>query len=345
MLSSQGKNQITESTIRVDQASIETQLEQRLAKGQITLLTLKQHFDKSKQFPAMGNNISQIMQVSNENGGAQKLTDIILRDQSLTSKILSIVNSSSYNQFGGEINTISRAVVILGLDQIQSLSLSIMVFEKLNKGSMAETLKSYACQSFLSAFFAKKLVEEIKSINSEEAFLASMFHNLGKQITLYFLPDEYTEISNLRIENEIDEDAACVETLGINFTDIGQFIAIELKLPKNIILGIQAKPKIIKERPTEAKDYLGQLSSLTNEILESAACGDNDLAEQKLNQIIERYQVSFILDYEKTLKMVTVLSQILLNYCGVLGINPDKNIFCKNFINFVDSQQEMEQQA
>jgi eukaryotic-like serine/threonine-protein kinase len=345
MLSNQSENQTTESSVCVDQASIDTQLEQQIAKGQITLLTLKQCFNKNKQFPAMGNNISQIMQVSNENGGSRKLADIILRDQSLTSKILSIVNSSSYNQFGGEINTISRAVIILGLDQIQSLSLSIMVFEKLNKGPMAETLKSYACQSFLSAFFAKKLVEEIKSINSEEAFLASMFHNLGKQITLYFLPEEYTEISNLKIENELDEDVTCIEVLGLNFTDIGQYIAIELKLPKNIILGIQAKPKIIKERPTETKDYLGQLSSLTNEILESAACGDNDVAEQKLNQIIKRYQVSFVFDYEKIINMLTVLSQILLNYCGVLGINSDENTFCKNFINFVDSQQETEQET
>jgi hypothetical protein len=159
------------------------------------------------------------------------------------------------------------------------------------------------------------------------------------------LPDKYTEISKLEIENEFDEDVACIEILGLNFTDIGQYIAIELKLPKNIILGIQSKPKIIKERPTEAKDWLGQISSPTNEILEAAACGDNDLAKQKLNQIIERYRVSFVLDYEKILKMLTVLSQILISYCGILGINPDENSFCKNFINFVNSQQETDQEA
>lgn len=115
--------------------------EQHLPEGQSTLLLLKQRFNENKQFPAMGNSISQIMQVTNGNSGTRKLADIILQDQSLTSKILSIVNSSSYNQFGEEINTISQAVVILGLNQIQSLSLSIMVFEKLNKDPMAEALK------------------------------------------------------------------------------------------------------------------------------------------------------------------------------------------------------------
>jgi len=328
-----------------DEIILEDALDQQLANGQVTLLTLKQCFDKNLQFPAMGNSISQIMQVSNENGGHRKLADIILQDQSLTSKILSIVNSSSYNQFGGEIDTISRAAVILGLDQIQSLSLSIMVFDKLNKDPMAETLKSYACQSFLSAFFAKKLVEDIKSINSEEAFLSSMFHNLGKQATLYFLPDKYIEVLNLSLEKNIDEDKACIKLLGLDFFDIGQFIALQLHLPKNIILGIQAKPKLIKERPTKVQDYLVQVSCLTNEILEAATCGDNDLAEQKLNDIIQRYQISFALNYERVLNMLSVLLEILINYCGVLGINTNTNTFCINFSKFVSNHTEAQQQA
>lgn len=312
-----------------------------IEKGESTLLTLKQRFDKNKQFPAMSNSVSRIMQVSNDNGGTRKLADIILQDQSLTSKILSIVNSSSYNQFGGEIKTISRAAIILGIDQIQSVSLSIMIFEKLNKGPMTEVLKSYACQSFLSAYFAKKLVENIKSIDFEEAFLASMFHNLGKQVVLYFLPEKYNEIQKLKNENN-DEDIAFLEILGVSYTEIGQFIALQLQLPKNIILGIQAKPKVIEERPENISDYLAQLASLTNEILECAACGDNDLAEQNLNEIIERYKISFVLDYKKTIKMLESLSQTLINYSVILGINPNENAFSKNFINFINRQSESE---
>lgn len=319
------------------------ELEQGIEKDEITLLTLKQRFEQNKQFPAMGNSITQIMQVTNENGGNRKLANIILQDQSLTSKILSIVNSSIYNQFGGEINTISRAVVILGIDEIQSLSLSIMVFEKLNKGSMAELLQSYACQSFLSAYFAKKLVEDIKSIDYEEAFLSSMFYNLGKQVTIYFLTEEYKEIIKIKNEKNIDEDDACFQILGLNYSNIGQFIALELKLPKNIILGIQNKPKTIDVRPTNASDYLALLSSLTNEIIETAACGDNELAEEKLNEIIDRYQISFALDYQKILKMLLVLSETIMNYCSVLNINPTENTFCKHFIHFVISQQKKEQ--
>ena len=314
-----------------------------IEKGEATLMLLKQRFEKNKQFPAMGSSITKIMQVSNDVGGNRKLADIILQDQFLTSKILSIVNSSMYNQFGGEIKTISRAVVILGVDQIQSIAISIMVFEKMNQGPMAKLLKTYSCQSFLSAYFAKKLVENIKSIDFEEAFLVSMFHNLGKQVVLYFMPEKYNEALSLKKKNEYDEEKVCIEMLGVSYTEIGQFIALELQLPKNIILGIQAKPKVIKQRPTKVSDYLGQLASLTNEILESAACGDNEVAETNLKEIIERYKASFILDYEKTLKMLEALSHTLLSYSSILNINPDENIFCKNFIGFIKSQTELDE--
>ena len=309
-------------------------------KGEATLMLLKQRFEKNKQFPAMGNSISQIMQVSNDNGGNRKLADIILQDQSLTTKILSIVNSSMYNQFGGEIKTISRAVIILGIDQVQSIALSIIVFEKLNQGPMAKLLKSYACQSFLCAYFAKRLVENIQSIDFEEAFLVSMFHNLGTQVVLYFIPEKYNEISSLIKETDCNEEQACTEVLGVSYKEIGQFIALQLQLPKNIILGIQEKPDVIKQRPVKVSDYLGQLASLTNEIVESAACGDKELAEEKLHNIIEHYKASFVLDYDKTLKMLEALSQTLINYSAMLGINPDENEFCKNFIEFINSQTE-----
>lgn len=321
---------------------MEIQDEEELATGQATLLRLKSLIDKNDQFPVMGNSIAQIMQVTNGQGCSNKLAEIILQDQFLTSKVLSMVNSSSYGQFGGEVSTISRAVVILGLNQIQSLSLSIMIFEKLNNGPMAETLKSSSCQSFISAIFAKKLVEKIESIDSEEAFLVSMFNNLGKQITIYFLLDEYIAIEKLINEEKVDEEIASQKILGLNYSEIGQYIGMRWQLPINIINGIQPKPDAMSQRPQAAKDWLAQLSWLTNEIVRAVAHEDISIAEQELNNIIERYSASFSMDYEKVIQMLTVLAEILNNYCNILGINTDKDDFCKRFINFVQQHNEQE---
>jgi len=302
---------------------------------QATMHLLKKSIEKNKDFPVMGNSIAHMMQVNEGQGSVEKLSEIILRDQSLSSKILSLVNSSSYGQFGGEIKTISRAVVILGLGQIKTISVSIMIFEKMNNGPMAETMKSNTCQSFLSAIFAKKLASNASSINAEEAFLASMFHNLGKQISIYFLPDEYDEILDLVIGKGIEEEKASKRILGTNFSSIGRFIATEWQLPQNIIQGIQPRPHKITRKPIRPEEYLAQISSLTNEIVQAAACGNNEQAEKELKNIIKRYKVSFSLSYEKIIQILEYLFKELLVYCDALNINQNKNTFCKNFISFI----------
>jgi serine/threonine protein kinase len=318
--------------------------DEQAVKEQATLMLLQRNLDKNKDFPVMGNSITQIMKITNSQDCAEKLADIILRDPSLSTKILSLVNSSNYGQFGGEIKTISRAVIILGLNQIQSMSISIMVFEKLNNGPMAEILKSNTCQSFLSAIFAKKLAGNTSVVNSEEAFLASMFHNLGKQITIYFLPDEYNDILNLVMDKGLEEDKASKRILGITFANIGQYIAIKWQLPKNIILGIQPKPQRITQKPVKAEEYLAQISSLTNEIVQAAACGNNEQAEKELQLIIKRYKPAFSLSYEKITQILNYLFKELISYCEVLGIDQNKNTFCKNFIIFTQQDYDFSEQ-
>ncbi|MBL1142721.1 MAG: HDOD domain-containing protein [Proteobacteria bacterium] len=311
-----------------------------VVREQATMLLLKKSLDKNKDFPVMGNSIVHMMQVNEGQDCAEKLAEIILRDQSLSSKILGLVNSSNYGQFGGEIKTISRAVVILGLGQIKTMSMSIMIFEKLNNGPMAETMKSNTCQSFLSAVFAKKLAGNLSTVDAEEAFLASMFHNLGKQIIIYFLPDEYNEILNLVIEKGIEEDKASKRILGTNFACVGRFIASEWQLPQNIIQGIQPRPQAITQKPLKMEEYLAQISSLTNEIVQAAACGNNEQAERELKNIIKRYKISFSLNYEKIIHILEFLYKELVSYCEALGINQNKNTFCKNFISFIKHDYE-----
>ncbi|MEM7026960.1 MAG: protein kinase, partial [Pseudomonadota bacterium] len=297
------------------------------AREQSTLLLLERALEKNPDFPVMGNNVNQIMELKNDKNSADKLAEIILRDQSLSGKILSLVNSASYGQFGGEINTISRAIVILGVSQIQSMSISIMVFEKLTNGPMAELLKSNACESFVSAIFARHLTKKSKSINSEEAFLASMFHNIGKQITIFYLADEYNEILNLVIEKGIDEEKACKRSLGMTFSAIGKYIAEKWQLPENIVVGIQSKPIKPTLKPSSSKEYLTQLSTLTNEIIESAALGNHARSEKKLKEIVTRYQASFNLDYEKVIQMLNYLMKELISYCELLDIDYRRNNF------------------
>ena len=62
-------------------------------------------------FPTLSTTISEINRViASDTHSALQLTQVILRDVSLTTKLLQVVNSAIYGQFRGRIRTVSKAV-------------------------------------------------------------------------------------------------------------------------------------------------------------------------------------------------------------------------------------------
>ena len=73
-------------------------------------------------FPALAGTISAINRVTaGHEHSVQELSNVLLKDFALTNKLLRLVNSTGYGQFGGSISTISRAVLILGFDAVRDL--------------------------------------------------------------------------------------------------------------------------------------------------------------------------------------------------------------------------------
>lgn len=67
--------------------------------------------------------------VSSDTSSTQQLVNIILEDFSLTNNLLKVVNTVSYGQFGGKINTISKAVAILGFDAVSNIATTLVLLD------------------------------------------------------------------------------------------------------------------------------------------------------------------------------------------------------------------------
>ena len=81
-----------------------------------TLSFLLRRMRRKADFPAMSERISEINRHTNqvEKASVSEFANVILKDYALTTKLLKLVNSSFYGQYGRSISTVSRAVVILG---------------------------------------------------------------------------------------------------------------------------------------------------------------------------------------------------------------------------------------
>jgi len=188
-----------------------------IASKSSTLAFLIRRMRRKSDFPAMSERITEINQQTTpmENASVSDLANTILKDYALTTKLLKLVNSSFYAQYRGDISTMSRAVVILGLKQVRMIAQSLLLFEHLGDAPHAQKLQEVACSSVLSGIIARQLAQDLKLKGTEEAFVSSMIHNLRHYLTLFYLPEEYADIQAAMRASRGNETPTCLEVLGI----------------------------------------------------------------------------------------------------------------------------------
>jgi len=237
------------------------------------------------------------------------ITDTILQDFSLTNKILHMVNSAHYikTQTEGKINTISRAVIILGLDHVRNAALSLMLFENLKDKSLAKDLKTTLINNFTSGILAREVARAVGGEHKEEAFLCSMFHDFGKVLVTYYLSEDNDAIRGIVSGKGLPEKLAALKILGTSYENIGIAVAKEWKL-SNVIVYCMGKlpPEIPK--PQNAPDTLHAIVEFSNELCSiiNAHGNDTKAREKALAALLARFKASVPIPLEKISEILSI---------------------------------------
>jgi len=274
---------------------------------QSTIDFLLRRMRHKSDFPALSESVSAInkMTTSDKESVAQ-LSMSILKDFALTNKILRLVNSAYYRQAGGgNISTVSRAVLVLGFDAVRNIAITVLLFEHLQNKSNANQLKDEFLRANLAGILARDIAARTSTRDVEQAFICSMFHNLGRLLSQYYFPEESEEIKKLQLQKPGAEEAV-VQVLGISFEDLGIGIARTWGFPSLIVGSMRKLPAGNVRKPAAAEDRLRVLSGFSNELCRliaevapeqrhkelrklSARFGDSvPLSEQELQQTMEK---------------------------------------------------------
>lgn len=194
--------------------------------------TCVQQILKDTEFPAFSQQIQQLMTLEQQDQSAQELAELVLRDFGLTLKVLQVANSFQYNRSSRSIDSVSRAIMVMGVKTVQSLASTLLFFDHYQKRSIA--LKRLMLLSMLSSHHAGAAAAAIAFKEREEAQLAGMFRNLGEVLVACHFPSQYARIS---IETHGGASApapACLRTLGFTYDGLAKSIGKHWKLPDKI---------------------------------------------------------------------------------------------------------------
>ena len=302
-----------------------------------TLRFLLRRMRSKSDFPALSGIINEINKiVSSESEGSGKLAQVILQDFSLTNKLLKLVNTVSYAQFGGQINTISKAVSILGFDSVRNIAMTLIVLDFLQNKSQAQELKDDVISAFFSGIVAVQLSAGMSARDAEETMICAMFLNLGRLIAKFYFFEESEEVVRLMEDKGLDEDHAAMKVLGISYNDLGIGIAKTWSFPARLIAGMQKLQGEKIRMPSSDTGSMSVTVNMANDLCAIATVKDPSGKKDTLNKIRARYAAVMDVAEENLSSALESGLQDLSRRALVLGIKSAKSPLLKNLRVWLD---------
>lgn len=291
------------------------------------LAALLEDMSSGGDFPALSRTISEINRaIGDENTRANLLTDIILRDISLTRKLLKLVNSAHYGSFGSQpISTISRAVVILGFDAVRDAAVSLLLFEHLHDRAHVDELKGEAVDSFYRGILGRLLAASAGVRDSEEAFITALFRDLGRLMARFHFYDKTQEVARLMVDEAMSEEAAALRVFGLDYDQLGLGIARHWHFPPAILHAmspLEAGP--IRQAGGDG-GRLRVVANLARELHRTVAGKRPEEQEQAIDALYMRYREVAQVSRESLAETARKAVETLRTEAVIMGVEIGKS--------------------
>ena len=213
--------------------------------------------------PAIPSVYATVRKLIEEKGAeisATAVAEVVERDPSMSARILQIANSAFFGQ-RRQIDTLSRAIVVLGMEMVETLVLSTGVFHSFE----TEPVEGFTQQdlwkhSLACGLTARHLAERIgaKREEQETAMLVGSLHDMGKLVFTQHLHDRYAAV--VRRATAHGDAIATAESaeFGASHAEVGGYLADSWNLPAKIGDAIRwhANPKGSREEDGELANLI-----------------------------------------------------------------------------------------
>lgn len=190
------------------------------------MYTIDELINSLKDFPAMPNVITRALNIMQDpDAGAKELANIISYDQSLSTKVLTLVNSAYYG-FSQQITSIARAISLIGMSKTKNLIMTVAMRPMLTGQGDKELWK----HSITVAVGCEHIAKYLKILDADDAFVIGFLHDLGKVVFNRKDPMLYN-----RVKETLSFNPNVLEVerhfFGVDHAQIGSLLAKRWQLP------------------------------------------------------------------------------------------------------------------
>jgi HD-like signal output (HDOD) protein len=158
--------------------------------------TRKQAVLSLERVPALSPTATQLLgRLARRNCEVRELAVLIERDPLLSAQILAIANSAAFGR-AQQISSIQHAIAMIGLGSVRKFALARSISNLFGRRKIAPSfsITRFNLHSVATGMFLELLAECISLEDQEDAFLAGLFHDVGKLVIAVAMPEQYEAI-------------------------------------------------------------------------------------------------------------------------------------------------------
>jgi HD-like signal output (HDOD) protein len=236
------------------------------------------------EFPALSRSIEQVLLKVAEEASLQHITNVILKDYSLTLRILRTANSALYNRSGRQIHSISHAVTLLGVEAVREMATGVVLLEHFRKHSPG--LKELILLSLLTANHAREVADRVGYPKREEAYLCGMFRNLGEVLVACYHPRGYAAVLLRMQEDRIPVAQACLEVLGFDYDRVGKIVAAQWRIPESVRECMSDRVVRLRRAPSTEAERLEAITHFAHKLTTAVYRRERNGARASVNLLL-----------------------------------------------------------
>jgi len=187
-------------------------------------------------------------EVDNPRSSLESISDIIGKDQGLTTRLLKLANSALYG-FSARIETIAEAIQMIGTREMRDLALATTVINAFkNLPNQVVNPTSFWTHCIACGVGGKEIAAATHERTPERFFVGGLLHDIGRLVMYLKAPEEAGKIMAIcadggewdcKVENEI---------LGFDHAELGGHLIESWRLPKTLVEMVK-----YHHRPTSAQ--------------------------------------------------------------------------------------------
>lgn len=207
--------------------------------------------------PVVAMKVMQLLE--SEKATAEELAKVVAADPAVAARVLKISNSSFYG-CQRQIQSLSMAIVILGFSTLKSLVVAASVKQVYKPFGLTEQMLWE--HSFGAGLAARIIATKTRLANPEEAFLAGLFHDIGKTIMNSLDRDKFQLVMQKCYNDGIPFDLAEKSVYPFSHDEVGAYVIRKWNFPDVLFTTIMQHHNLEFSPADDA--YIVSLTAIVN---------------------------------------------------------------------------------